>query len=70
MKKIIKSFFYRGDDFQPPYFWITLLMLLVVAMMVMRLVGLAQIDNALVIGVLGFVAAWIGFYNFDRIKNR
>lgn len=69
MIKIIKSFFYRREDFQPPYFWITVLMVFAVIMLVLRLFGFQHVDNTLVLGVLGFVAGWVTIYNFDR-KNK
>lgn len=72
MKKLrafIKSFFHDSDGkFQPVYFWITAMMLLTIIAYVMRLCGVKHIDNAILLGVLGFVAAWIGLYNMQK-KN-
>lgn len=68
MKKAIKSFFYRGNDFQPPYFWITVLMILVVVSFIMKLLGIGKLSDNLVISAIGFVASWVGLYNWNR-KN-
>lgn len=68
MKKAIKSFFYRGKDFQPPYFWITILMILVVASFIMKLAGVGKLSDNLIIGAIGFVTAWVALYNWNR-KN-
>lgn len=69
IKAIIKSFFHDSDGkFQPVYFWTTAMMILTVTAYIMRLCGVAHIDNAVLLGVLGFVAAWIALYNNKR-KN-
>ena len=68
MKKIIKSFFYRGKDFQPPYFWITVLMCLVVVSFVMKLCGVPWLTDTMIVGVMGFVATWAALYNWNN-KN-
>lgn len=70
MKKLIRSFFYRRDDFQPPYFWITVLMSICIIMLILRLAGFRHVDNTLVLGVLGFVAGWVAVYNWDRKNNQ
>jgi len=70
MKKLIRSFFYRRDDFQPPYFWITALMSICIIMLILRLAGFRHVDNTLVLGVLGFVASWVAVYNWDRKNNQ
>lgn len=67
MKNIIKSFFCKSNGkFQPPYFWITCLMLLVITTFVLRLFSIANIDNSLLLGALGLVVGWCAVYNMGR----
>lgn len=68
MKKEIRTFFYRGKDFQPPYFWITILMILVITAFIMKLTGATNLSDSFIISIVGFVATWIGLYNWNR-KN-
>lgn len=67
IKEIIRSFFHDSDGkFQPVYFWITALMILTVTAFIMRLAGVDHIDNAILLGIMGFVAAWIALYNKQK----
>ena len=68
--RIIKSFFFSGDKFQPVYFWITLLMILIITAFIMRLCGIVYIDNALLLGLCGFVSAWVVMYNINRKNDK
>ena len=66
--KVLKAFFFSNDKFCPPYLWVTILMLAALTMIIMRLCNVSHISDTLIIGVLGFVAVWLGLYNWDR-KN-
>lgn len=66
---IIKSFFYRGDDFQPVYFWVTILMALIIGMVILRMSGSHDISDVLLISALGGVVTLLGIYNINSIKN-
>ena len=74
------SFFYRGNDFQPPYFWITVFNTFILAILTIRIwAAVISIKNngftpdilsdTLVLGTLAFVAGWLTIYNWDR-KNQ
>lgn len=67
--KVLKSFFYSGDDFQPPYFWITVFSLLIAITIIIRLCGLKAISDGLIISMLGFVVTFAGVYNWNRKMN-
>ena len=69
MKKILSHFFTRRGKFTPPYFWVTLFLCLIVVMLIMKLVGSQHISDTLVLGCLGFVAAWLAVYTWYD-KNR
>lgn len=66
--KILKSFFYSGKDFQPPYFWITIFCLLAVVTFILKLTGSEHIETGLLMGVLGFIITWCGIYNWNKKK--
>ena len=69
MKKILSHFFTRRGKFTPPYFWVTLFLCLIVVMLIMKLSGSQHISDTLVLGCLGFVAAWLAVYTWYD-KNR
>jgi hypothetical protein len=69
MKKILSHFFTRRGKFTPPYFWVTLFLCLIVVMLIMKLMGSQHISDTLVLGCLGFVAAWLAVYTWYD-KNR
>lgn len=61
---IIKKFFYNSKGkFIPPYFWITILMILVICMVTMRILQLGNFSDTLILGVLGLVVGWCAVYN-------
>lgn len=64
MKKIVLHFFTRRGKFTPPYFWVTLFLCLIVVMLIMKLAGSQHISDTLVLGCLGFVAAWLAVYTW------
>ena len=77
--KWYKSFFYRKDDFQPPYFWITIFCFLTALMVVLRVImiiyqlikGQVTIDlvsDTLILGLLAFVNVWAAVYNWNSVK--
>jgi hypothetical protein len=67
MKKIIKSFFCDSEDnFKPPYFWITMLMILLITMITGKIFNFLKISDTLMISTCGFVVAWLGVYNFYK----
>ena len=70
IKKIIKSFFYRGNDFQPVYFWVTILMALIVFMIWQRAYWeVVSISDSLLITCIGAVVTLLGIYNWNSVKN-
>lgn len=70
IKKIIKSFFYRGNDFQPVYFWVTVLMGLIVFMIWQRAYWeVVSISDSLLITCIGAVVTLLGIYNWNSVKN-
>lgn len=69
LKNIIKSFFYSKEDFQPAYFYVLVLMILVFTMIIMRLCGDGDLSDTIILGVLGFVVSWLAVFNWDR-KNK
>lgn len=61
---IIKKFFCNSKgNFIPPYFWITILMVLVICMVTMRIFQLGNFSDTLILGVLGLVVGWCAVYN-------
>ena len=62
MKAFFKAFFFSQGKPFPPYVWISLLMALVIATVVMRLLNVKWIDNTLVGILAGFVTAWVGLF--------
>lgn len=67
MISLLKSFFCnRKGKFNPPYFWITLLMILTITMFVMRFFEKGNFSDTLILGVLGLVVAWCGVYNYGK----
>lgn len=69
MKKIIeyvKSFFYSQDKPQPVYFWATVFNILAVAVLILRISGEFGLTDTLIIGIFGYIAAWIGLYNIYK----
>jgi len=69
IKEYLKAFIYAKGRPAPVYFWATLFCSLAVAMLIMRFLGRAELSDALILGVLGFVATWIALYNFRRNDN-
>lgn len=70
LKKIIKSFFYRGSDFQPVYFWVTVLMGLIIFMIWQRAYWeIVSISDSLLISCIGAVVTLLGIYNWNSVKN-
>lgn len=71
MFKIIKSFFCNHEGkFNPPYFWITVLITLVVAMVIMRMWGnKGDFSDTLILGVLGLVVGWCAVYNTGKMTS-
>ncbi len=63
MKKIIKSFFYSGDKFQPIYFWVTVFCSLIALMILLRCANLSKLSDTLILGVFALVEMLIGIYN-------
>lgn len=73
MKKILSwppfAFFFSKGKFKPPYFWITVFLSLIVGMVIMKLQGYSYISDELILGCLGFVAAWVGIYSWHDRRN-
>ena len=68
MKNIIKSFFYGKGQFQPVYFWITLLMFLIIASLIIKIFNITsyELSDTLILGLAGFVSVWVGLYNYRK----
>jgi len=68
MNKILKSFFFSTSKskFQPVYFWITVMMLMVITMMILRFCRIGDLSDTLILGVLGFIVTWLGLYNYNK----
>lgn len=66
MKKFFKSFLYSGNDPQPVYAYIGVLLCLVIAMMTMRLMERGDFSDTLILGVLGLVVTWAGVFNWYK----
>jgi len=67
--KFLKSFIFKGDDPQPVYVYIGILIILVIAMLVMRMFEKGNFSDTLIIGVMGFIATWAGIFNRnERMK--
>jgi len=63
MKKIIKSFFYSKNDFQPIYFYTFLLMIIFISMLILRVFfKAAWISDSLILQVMGMVGGLLGLY--------
>lgn len=67
--EFLKSFFFSGGKPQPVYFWITSLMILVIAMVIMSIANKLPTSDAVFISMLGFVGGWIALYNWDKRNN-
>jgi hypothetical protein len=68
--EILKSFFCNSEGkFNPPYFWVSLLLLLAVINFVMKMTGIDIISDTLLISIQGFVLGWLGVYNWGKKRN-
>lgn len=75
MKEIIKAFFYSSNDkFQPIYFYAFVFLMLTIILIICRLISplgikdKIQISDTLILGMMTYVLALIGLYNFTK-KN-
>ena len=67
MKKLIMAFTCSGDgDPQPCYIWVTMLLIIIMAMLIMRILGQGEFSDTLILGAMGFVATWLAIYNVGR----
>jgi hypothetical protein len=70
LKKILKSFFCNSDGkFNPPYFWVTILLLFAVINFVLKMIGINIISDTLLISTQGFVLGWLGVYNWGKKRK-
>ncbi len=72
MKKIIKSFFYSKNDFQPIYFYTFMLMILFISMLILRIFCKAEwISDSLILQVMAMVGGLLGLYKVKLgVKNK
>ncbi len=63
---LLRPFFFSGDKFQPIYFWATVFLSLVVAMLVMAICNKLPVDKEILITVIGLVTVLIGLYNWGK----
>ena len=66
LMEFLKSFFCSGGKWQPVYFWITCLMIMVITMMIMSIRDKLPTSDTVFVAVLGFVGGWIALYNYDK----
>ena len=68
---VIKSFFYSRGKFQPAYFWTTVFLVMINTTWIMKLSSRTKVDisDTLLLGLLGFVAVWLGIYNWQKNKE-
>jgi uncharacterized membrane protein YhaH (DUF805 family) len=73
-----RQFFFSKGKFQPPYFWITLLLLPVVVLLYLKVVEIMvawiktdvlAVPLELLSLVFGFVILWLGVYNWNNIRR-
>ena len=63
MKKIIKSFFYAKNDFQPIYFYTFILFWIFAAMLILKLFNKASwITETMILQVMGMIGGLLGLY--------
>jgi len=65
----MKAFFCSKGKFCPPYFWITVFLLVVLVMFTLRLFSIGNFSDGIILGVLAFVEIWILLYDHNKRKN-
>jgi len=76
MKDVLKAFFFAQGKFCVPYFWISIFLLLTVAIVLIRILSplgehnKENISDSLILGMLGFVVTWIGVYTWFSTRDR
>lgn len=70
----MKRFFFNDGKFKPVYFWITTFCFLAAITWGFKIFGSewisARISDTLLISIMGFIATWVGLYNWDRKNKR
>lgn len=64
MKKIFKEFFFKDGKFIVLYFWASLFSFLIVFCLILKMCGVHYMSDELILGLMGFVTAILGLYNF------
>lgn len=69
--RFLKSFFYKGDDPQPVYVYVCVLMIFVFRMLYLKIEKQAtHFSDSLIVGVLAFILGWLSVFNWNtKIKN-
>lgn len=67
----IKSFMYKGDDPQPVYVYVGILMFFVFRILYLKIEKKAtHISDFLIVSILGFILGWLSIFNWNvKIKN-
>jgi cadmium resistance protein CadD (predicted permease) len=70
--KYLEAFFYSEGKPQPVYIYIFIFMTLIIALVIMKMCGVAYLSDELVLGMCGFVAIWAGIVTAGKrgIKSR
>lgn len=70
MRKIFRALFYSKGRFQAVYLYAFIFIVLAASAFLMRLTGYVHVDNELILGVLTYVLAWIGIYNWQKKNDK
>ena len=68
--KVLRSFIFKGDDPQPVYIYVMILMYFVYRMLYLHIEGIRQFRVELILGICGFILGWLSIFNWNtKIKN-
>lgn len=66
LKKIIKSFFYSGDHFQPVYAYTAIFLGQIVWLIQLKIAGSPHVSDTLVLGMFGGILGLLAVYNWYK----
>ncbi|HNR90711.1 MAG TPA: hypothetical protein PKM65_20410 [Spirochaetota bacterium] len=64
--RIIKSFFYSGDHFQPVYAYTAIFLGQIVWLIQLKIAGSPHVSDALVLGMFGGILGLLAVYNWYK----